>query len=392
MTKNLRLAVLCGLLFVPCLAFARGEERIRIAKVTLQAGMPQRKALQLLSRSHDLSVIEDHTNAYVIKDVRSGVILGSVEFKESKLVSASRNWGRPRPDQLASASFASAVFEALDNLTGRRRLPCTVGTSSANPNATPLFPEDPYHDDQPEDREGSIACGKNGVIISVGASRSGEFSHASIKEVISEGQIRVGKVTLEAGMPREQALPLLKSETDIREAGMPREQALQVLRSVSDIPGVHSHQLPNEAKLLPIVSVEKDVFLWLILLDESKLLNVSRYWLLPGSDKPASAQFTNAVFQALDGLKGPLVERVTPLGLPFYATQVACTVETAVTNPTLGDDSAIASIRSINPNDISSEIRQVNITCGKKQISVSIGTTASRDVSFVDIAESIFAK
>jgi hypothetical protein len=363
MMKNLRLLLIWGLLFLPCLAFAGSQDRIRVAKVTLQAGMPQEKALQLLRRSSHLSVIEDHTNGYVIKDVKSGAILGSVEFKESTLVSASRNWGRPPSDQMASAPFANAVFEGLDGITGRVPSACTVDTRSANSDLLAIRnPKTGTTDslDTPdamsESKNASVACGKNRIIITVGIGRFGEFSYAVLKEFTYKGRIRVDKVTLEAGMPRDQALQALKSLTDI---------------SVTEI-----HELPNEAKALSIVNVRNDRFLWSLLLDESRVLNVSKYWILPGSDK--LAPFANAVFEALDDLTS--------------RRPSDCTVATTVTNPSLSGNPATGIASNISPNDILSEIKHVNISCGRKKVSISIGSTAAGDVSLVDIGESIFAK
>jgi hypothetical protein len=60
----------------------------------------------------------------VIKLANNGQVLGTVEFKESKLVSASKDWGQLLPAQLASAPFANALLNALDELTSHGRSAC----------------------------------------------------------------------------------------------------------------------------------------------------------------------------------------------------------------------------------------------------------------------------
>jgi hypothetical protein len=252
-TQKLRLILLCGLLVVPCLAFAGGPEKIRVGNVTLQTGMPQEKALRSL-RSHGLSVIEDHADAYLIKEATNGEILGRVEFKESKLVSASKNWGRPLSDQLASAPFANAVFEALSDVTGPARSSCMVVTSDTDPppllftnsGATTTTPAPGSCGTGCRNNHAYITCGKktatiNDVVlnshfnaadfpdvtnnnVSVSVNYRGEpllngDVNYSLEPLFSrnktmdgyQGPILVGNITLFLGMPEEQALHLLTS-------------------------------------------------------------------------------------------------------------------------------------------------------------------------------------
>src|SRR5579864_4341522 len=142
MTKSLRLIVGLGFLFLSCTAFAHKQE-IQIEKITVRIGMSQEEVLGTLRRSTDISVVEDHANTYLIKRAKSGEILGTIHFEESKLASASKNWGRPLSAQLASAPFANSVFDALDDLTGHGRSACSVATSDTSPAIT-AYPPNPY--------------------------------------------------------------------------------------------------------------------------------------------------------------------------------------------------------------------------------------------------------
>jgi hypothetical protein len=379
MTKRLRLVLLCGLLFVPCHAFARGQAKIRIGKVTLRAGMPQDEALRSLRRSPDLSVIEDHANVYLIKRTKLGVVLGTVEFKDSKLISASKNWGRPRSDQLASAPFANAVFDALDDLTGHGQSACIVATYELHPTPEALKPSarhsvtvfDPS--DRSQTRGASITCGKATADIGVGTAYFGDTSSVALRlnyqgPLIStqgplfrnanldgyKGPIRVGNVTVFVGMPQE--------------------EALQLLRSSHNISGTKVPQAPNLGELYFITDVESPALLWSVLFEGSKIWNASKYWILPGSDKLTSALFANAVFDSLDNRPNS-----------------ACAVQTAATNPNL-QESPTGSTSRIDPNDGLSVIKHVYVSCGEKQVNLSIGMTSAGNYSSVDIAESLFAK
>jgi hypothetical protein len=337
--------------------------------------MPQEKALQSLRRSHDLSVIEDHANAYLIKQAKNGEILGTVEFKDSKLVSASKNWGRPLSAQLASAPFANAVFEALDNVTGHRRSVCIVATRDTSPTITP-YPANAYESNPvpvypppgaalSRDRRTFITCGNKRTVIDVGTAYSGDNSDVSVSvnyngpvrgNIIRdyEGPIRVGNLTLDGGMPEEKALQLLKSSPEI---------------SVGQL-----HVTGQNYYF--IADAESPALLWQVVFERSKLYSASQAW---EQARSASAPFAIAVFKYLDSLT------------KRFSFSVTCAVETAATNPDL-HDSATDTTSPTNPNDSSPVIKHVYIACGKNQVSVSIGTTASGNYSSVDMAESIFAK
>jgi len=114
---------------------------------------------------------------------------------------------------------------------------------------------------------------------------------------------------------------------------------------------------------------------WSVLFEGSKMYSASKYWILPRSDELASVPFANALFEALQD----------PTGRP---PDFACTLETAVTNPDLHDSAT----GSTGVNDSLSVIKRVSISCGQKQVGVSISTTAVGNDSSIDIAESIFAK
>jgi hypothetical protein len=408
MTRNLRLVLLCGLLFVPCLAFARGQARIRIGKVTLRAGMAQEEALRSLRRSHDLSVVEDHANAYLIKDAKNGELLGTLEFEQSKLISASKNWSQPSPAKLVSAPFANAVFEALADLTGHERSSCTVVTSDADPlplSVTNTYSGEAVYYPAPgscgsgcSNNHAHIICGKKTATIDdvTVHSLSSGFDVASVSSHVSvslnykggplrngnktvdgyKGAIRVGNVTVYEGLPEEQALQLLRGSPGISASKVYEVPTLG--QSWIFIAGADTHTLmggPNGyecddgSRGCPLTS-------WSVLFEESKIWSVSKFWILSHSDQLASAPFADAVFEALNNLTGR------------FSLSVACTVETAITDPNVHDSAT----RSGTANDSLSVIKHINISCGEKQVGVSIGTTASGNDSSVDIAESIFAK
>jgi hypothetical protein len=113
---------------------------------------------------------------------------------------------------------------------------------------------------------------------------------------------------------------------------------------------------------------------WQVVCRDSKIWNAVTYWALR-SDQLASAPFANAVFEDLNNLT------------PRFSLSVACTVETAVTDPDLHDATGSGSANNSWP-----VIKHVDISCGKKQVSLSIGTTTAGKDSSVDISESIFAK
>jgi len=371
MTKSLRLIVGLGFLFLSCTAFAHKQE-IQIEKITVRIGMSQEEVLGKLRRSTDISVVEDQANTYLIKRAKSGEILGTIEFEESKLASASKNWGRPLSAQLASAPFANSVFDALDDLAGHGRSACSVATSDTSPAMT-AYPPNPYEQNPvpvyPPPGAAlsravhiSITCGEKTAAIGIGKSYSGNPSDVSVSvnykgpvrgNVIRdyEGPIRVGNLTLDGGMPEEKALQFLRSSHDI---------------SVTKVP-----QAPNMGELYFIADVENPALVWSVLFEESKAYSASKYWILSRPDQLAGEPFASALFEAVNSLGGS-----------------ACTVETAVTSPNhhdglTGNNSA---------NDCSSVIKQVNVSCGKKQVSINIATAAAGDNSSVDIAESIFAK
>ena len=371
MTKSLRLIVGLGFLFLSCTAFAHKQE-IQIEKITVRIGMSQEEVLGKLRRSTDISVVEDHANTYLIKRAKSGEILGTIEFEESKLASASKNWGRPLSAQLASAPFANSVFDALDDLTGHGRSACSVATSDTSPAMT-AYPPNPYEQNPvpvyPPPGAAlsravhiSITCGEKTAAIGIGKSYFGNPSDVSVSvnykgpvrgNVILdyEGPIRVGNLTLDGGMPEEKALQFLRSSHDI---------------SVTKVP-----QAPNMGELYFIADVENPALVWSVLFEESKTYSASKYWILSRPDHLAGEPFASAVFEAVNSLGGS-----------------ACTVEAAVTSPNHHDGPT----GNNSANDSSSVIKQVNVSCGKKQVSINIATTTAGDNSSVDIAESIFAK
>jgi len=402
-TKTLRVVLLCGLLFVPCFVFARGQEKIRIGKVTLRAGMPQDKALRSLRRSHDLSVIEDHDNSYLVKQPKTGEILGTVDFKESKLVSASKNWGGSLSAQLASAPFANAVFEALGDLTGHERSSCTVVTSDADPpelsvkndsGKTVYYPAPGSCGAACRNNHAYITCGKKTATIDdVTVELPPDFdlyvtSHVSVSVNYKEGPfydgtkyivdgykgpIRVGNVTVQEGMPEEQALQLLRGSPDISASKVYEAPTL----GRSFITGASTHTLiggPNGFEC-DDGSGGCPLTLWSVLFEASKVWSVSKVWVLSHSDQLASAPFADTVFEDLNNLTSR------------FSLSVACTVETAVTGPNLHDSAT----GSGTANNSLSAIKHVYISCGKKQVSLSIGTTVA-GISRVDVSESIFAK
>ena len=403
MTRTLKVLLLCGLLFVPCLALARGQAKLKIGKVTLRAGMPQEKALRSLRRSHDLSVVEDHTNAYLIKQASNGAILGTAEFKESKLVSASVNWGAPPSVQLASAPFANAVFESLGDLTGYGRSSCTVVTSDADPPAmaantfsgkTVYYPAPGSCGAACRNNHAYITCGKKTATIddvtvefppdfdlyvtshvSVSVNYKGRPFYDGTKYIMDgyKGPIRVGNVTVLEGMPEEQALQLLRGSPDISASKV--YEAPTLGQSWIFITGASTHTLisgPNGFECddgsggCPLTS-------WSVLFEASKVWSASKFWILSQS---ASAPPADTLFEDLNDLTGR------------FSLSVACTVETAVTDPNLHDSAT----GSTSANDNLSVIKHVYISCGKKQVSISIATTATGSNSSLAIAKSIFAK
>jgi hypothetical protein len=168
-----------------------------------------------------------------------------------------------------------------------------------------------------------------------------------------KGPIRVGNVTLEGGMPEERAVQLLRSSQDV------------------SFKEVH---LTGENRYF-VADAANPAIMWQVMFEESKLRSAVTSWGLSPSDQLARAPFATAVFEDLNDLKG----------------SGGCTVETALANPSLHDSpTGIAS--PTNPSDSLSVIKHVNISCGKTQVNISIGTAASGNYSSVDITESIFAK
>jgi hypothetical protein len=404
-TRTFKLVLLCGLLFVPCLALARGQAKIKIGKVTLRAGMPQEKALRSLRRSHDLSVVEDRTNAYVIKQANNGAILGTVEFKESKLVSVSRNWSQPLSAKLVSAPFADAVFEALEDVSDHGRSACTVVTSDADPrelSVTNVWSGEPVYYPAPgtcgaacRNNHAYITCGKKTATIDDVTDKffTGHFdvtSHVSVRVTYKggplydgyrtvdgyKGPIPVGNVTVYEEMPQERALQLLRGSPDISASKVYEAPTLGqswIFIAGADestlIGGTNGFECDNGSGGCPLTS-------WSVLFEASKIWSVSKFWILSHSDQLASTPFADAVFEALNHLIGG------------FSLSVACTVETAVTDPNLHDSATGGG----TANNSLSAIKHVYISCGRKQVSLSISQTAGGKSSSIDIAENIFAK
>lgn len=190
------------------------------------------------------------------------------------------------------------------------------------------------------------------------------------------GPIRVGTVTLYEGMPEERALQLLRGSPDISASKV--YEAPTSGQSWIFITGASTHTLisgPNGFECAdgsggcPLTS-------WSVQFEASKISSVSKSWILSKSDQLASVPFANTFFEDLNNFGGR------------FSLSVACAVETAVTDPNLHDGATGTS----TANNSLSAIKTVYISCGKKQVSISIATTATGSDSSVAIANNIFAK
>jgi hypothetical protein len=402
-TRTLKLVLLCGLLFVPCLALAASQAKIKIGKVTLRPGMPQAKALRSLRRANDLSVVEDHADAYLIKQPKNGEILGSVQFKESKLVSASKSWNGPPSAQLASAPFANAVFEAVGDLTEHERSSCTVVTTDADPielSVTNVWSGEPVFYPAPgtcgaacRNNHAYITCGKKTAIIDdvtvkfpvnlgydvtshvgVRVNYKGGPLYDGYKTVDGyKGPIRVGTVTVQEGMPEEQALQLLRGSPGISASKV--YEAPPLGQSWIFITGASTHSLisgPNGFECDDGIGRCPLTF-WSVLFEASKVSSVSKSWILSQS---ASARAADALFEDLKNLTGR------------FSLSVACTVETADRDPNLHESTFDSSVT----DNILPVVKQVSFSCGNKHASISITTTAAGNNSSIAITEGIFVK